>query len=556
MRKSFIGGAFILIGAGLIARLLGFIYRIYLSNLIGAEGMGLHQLIVPVYTAVVLTITSGVTIAVSKMIAEQKAKNNRASYGRITRSALVIVTAAGVIVSAIILFNADLVSIRILGDIRTRNSLLVLVPCLPAVVAAAALKGYFYGLQEVVPTAYSQIAEQTVKIVIIFLLSKDIIGEGAEYACTVATFSAAAGEIINLLVLYCAYRLKERGFVLHAGLGRIDIGTRVNGRAKIHLRKTHNGASRKGLTFKGAGVSAYMEAAGGTRKRNIVVEMLRCAVPVSANRMIISILSAAEHIMIPVMLSLGGLDDKSSMEIFGRLTGMVLPLILFPSLVTNSLATTLVPAISESVSLKNYRAVNYRISKSIQITFVLGIVFTALFFSYADEIGELVYRREKIGDILLMMSFSCVFVYLQQTLTGVLNGLGKQGVLLRNTIAGSLLRIGAVYFLIPIYGIRGYILVFTASLVIAESLNLFAINRITGLVLDIREWLLKPGLIGVIMVVIGRYLLYFYKIFFKEETVVTLLAIVTNVLAAAFFMVLTGVLKPRELISFYSRKQG
>lgn len=520
-----------MMGAGLIARLLGFIYRIYLSNLIGAEGMGLHQLIVPVYTAVVLTITSGITIAVSKMVAEQKARNNRASYGKITTCALVIVTAAGVIVSAIILFNADLVSIRILGDIRTRNSLLVLVPCLPAVVAAAALKGYFYGLQEVVPTAYSQVAEQTVKIVIVFLFSGSIIGKGAEYACTVATFSAAAGEIINLFVLYCAYMHRERGSALYR-----TTGNRKRGKGK---------AGR-----------VYVKAVNGLGKRKIVADMLRCAVPVSANRMLISSLSAAEHIMIPVMLGFGGLDDKSSMEVFGRLTGMVLPLILFPSLVTNSLATTLVPAISESISLKNFRAVNHRISKSIQITFVLGIIFTALFITYSDEIGTLVYRREKTGDLISMMSFSCVFVYLQQTLTGVLNGLGKQGVLLRNTIIGSILRIGAVCFLIPIFGIMGYIFVFTISLVIAESLNLITINRITGLVLDIREWLLKPGLVGVIMVLIGRYLLYFYKIFCQQESIVTFLALVTNVLVAGFFMILTGVLKPKELINFYGMKKG
>ncbi len=515
VRKSFIGGAIILMGAGLITRLLGFIYRIYLSNLIGAEGMGLHQLIVPVYTAVVLTITSGITIAVSKMVAEQKAKNNKAGYGRITACALVIVTVVGVIVSAIILLNVNLVSIRILGDERTRNSLLVLVPCLPAVVAAAALKGYFYGLQEVVPTAYSQVAEQTAKIVIIFLFSGGIMGKGAEYACTVATFSAAAGEIVNLVVLYCVYIFKERG-----------------------------------------SAKSYTKAGKGLRNRKIFANLLRSAVPVSANRMVMSTLTAVEHIMIPVMLGVGGLDSKSSMEVFGRLTGMVLPLIMFPSLVTNSLATTLVPAISESVSQKNYRAVNYRISKSIQITFVLGIIFTALFISYSNEIGALVYRREKIGDLLLMMSFSCVFVYLQQTLTGILNGLGKQGILLRNTIIGSVLRIGAVYFLIPLFGIKGYICVFTISLIVAEGFNLVTIHHITGLVFDLREWLLKPGLIGIIMVLIGRYLLHFYIIFSQAEALVTLLALATNILVAVFFMVLTGILKPRELINIFGSKKA
>ena len=335
MRKSFVGGAIILMLAGLIARLFGFVYRIYLSNLIGAEGMGLYELTVPVYTAIVLTITAGITIAVSKMVAEQKARNNQENYGKIIASALFIVTAAGTLVSLLLFINVDLISAGVLGDDRTRAALLVLAPCLPAVVCASALKGYFYGIQQVIPTAFSQIAEQTAKILILILLAGSISVKGAAFACAAATFSAAAGEIVNLIVLSAAY----------------------------FFRKKH--------------ISGIRRTGKPIRKRTIIYGMLKSAVPVSANRLVSSSLSAAEYILIPAMLTLGGLDDRSSMEIFGRLTGMVLPLILFPSLVTNSLATTLVPAISESISLKKNRAVNYQISKSIQVTFVLGVIFNA-----------------------------------------------------------------------------------------------------------------------------------------------------------------------------------
>ena len=117
--------------------------------------------------------------------------------------------------------------------------------------------------------------------------------------------------------------------------------------------------------------------------------------PISANRLVISSLAAAEYILIPVMLAYGGLDEKSSMEVFGRLTGMALPLVMFPSIVTNSIATTLVPALSESVALKRYRVLNHRISKSIQATFILGVIFSSLFICFSEEIGSLVYRSEK-----------------------------------------------------------------------------------------------------------------------------------------------------------------
>jgi stage V sporulation protein B len=286
-----------------------------------------------------------------------------------------------------------------------------------------------------------------------------------------------------------------------------------------------------------------------------IKELLKAAVPVSANRLVMSALAAAEFIMIPVMLASGGLDEKSSMEVFGRLTGMALPLIMFPSIVTNSIATTLVPAISESVALKKYKALNYQISKSIQITFIVGIIFSSIFFCFPNEIGALLYRREKIGDLLFMLSFSCVFIYLQQTLTGVLNGLGKQGVLLRNTIIGSVLRIAVVCVLIPVFGIRIYILGLSVSLILTECLNLMTINRITGLVFDLRGWILKPGLVGVITVLSARYVYHFLKLFRFGTAVTTFLAVGVNMLISVSLMVITGVISLVEIKSLAGLKK-
>lgn len=499
--------------AGLIARLFGFVYRIYLSNLIGAEGMGLFQLVVPVYTAVVLTITAGISISVSKMVAEQQARNNPVNSARITVCALALVLAAGFFVSLLLFLNINLISGRILGDARTYNALLLLVPCLPAIVAASALKGYFYGVQQVMPTAVSQIVEQVVKMGFILLIASSVIKRGPEVACAYATFAAGLGEISNMLVLAAVYILKGR--------------------------------HREARKLRGKPI----------RKRKIIMELLKESLPVSANRLVVSILSAAEYIMIPAMLVAGGLPYKSSMEMFGRLAGMALPLIMFPSLVTNSLATTLVPAISESVSLNNFRAVNYRISKSIQVTFILGMIFTAIFISYPDEIGALVYRRERIGSLLYLLSFSCVFIYLNQTLTGVLNGLGRQGILLRNTIIGSLLRICTVYFLIPSFGIQAYILGLCASFMLTSCLNLYAINKITGLVLDLREWLVKPGLVATAMVLVGRYIYYFFEIFKCGSKLTLLLTLSANVAIAVFLMLLAGVLKLDELLKISGLKK-
>ncbi|NJD04593.1 MAG: stage V sporulation protein B [Ruminiclostridium sp.] len=512
--RSFVSGAIILMAAGFVVRILGFVYRIYLSNLIGAEGMGLFQLIFPVYSLIILTLTSGISIGVSKMTAGELALGHNINIRRITKCALFIVIGGGLAVSAAMYLNLDIIAELIIKDRRTYSSLLLLIPCIPVIAAVSALKGYFYGIQRVVPTAVSQIAEQVVKISLVILLAGYFVNTGLEYACAVAIAGMALGEIANLAVLAVVY----------------------NRRRKQELK----GVSR----------------AGFIRKRRIIIDLVKTAIPVSANRFVISIMSVVENLLIPWMLVAGGLDYTSSMETYGKLSGMALPLIFFPSMVTSSLATTLVPAISEAVSLKNFKSVNYRISKSIQITFIMGFIFTAVFLIYPEEIGGVIYRKEKIGDMLYMLSFSCVFVYLQQTLTGVLNGLGRQGELLRNTMIGSVIRIGFVYFLIPVYGIQSYVWGLITSFAVTAVINMFTINKITGMPPDFKNWILKPGLVGVVMVFTGKYFYNFFDIFVLAGWMKILLALVFDIFAGLFLMVLAGVLEKNEILKLASLKNN
>ena len=207
--RTFVSGAIILMLAGFVVRIFGFVYRIYLSNLIGAEGMGLFQVIAPVYSLIILTLTSGISIGVSKMTAGELALGHNINVRRITKCALLIVITAGLAVSAVMYLNLGLITELIIKDRRTYSSLLLLIPCIPVIAAASALKGYFYGIQRVVPTAVSQIAEQIVKIGLVILLAGHFVNSGLEYACAVATAGMALGEIANLGVLAVVYNWRR-----------------------------------------------------------------------------------------------------------------------------------------------------------------------------------------------------------------------------------------------------------------------------------------------------------------------------------------------------------
>lgn len=511
-KKSFVSGAIILIIAGLVVRVLGFVYRIYLSNLIGAEGMGLFQLIAPIYSLIILTLTSGISIAVSKMVAQELAKNHIINLRRITKCALIVVLIAGALVSIFILIFSGFISNVILKDSRTYYSVILLIPCIPAIAAASALKGYFYGIQEVTPTAASQIVEQIVRIGLVIAMAGFFVKIGLEYACALATIGMAVGEMSNLFVLAIIYKVKK-----------------ANGFKKL---------SRSGFI----------------RKRVILKELLGISLPISFNRFITSIMSAIEMILIPRRLLAGGLDYQSSIEEFGKLSGMVMPLIFFPSVVTSALATTLVPAISEAISLKNFKSVNYRISKSIQLTFILGIIFTTIFINYPQEIGNLLYRKEKVGQTLYLLAFSCTFLYLQQTLLGILNGLGKQGISLRNSMLGSFIRICFVYLCIPLYGIQGYVWGIVLSTAIVCILNIAAVTKNTGLALDFRNWIIKPGLVGALMLFIGKYIKAFFYIFNLGNTWIVVLTVGANIIIAISLLVVTGALDRKEVLKIFGFK--
>ena len=192
-KESYQAGAIKLMAAAFIVRILGFVNRIYMSNILGAEGMGLFQLASPVYSLIILTLTSGVSISVSGITARERAKGSTENSLRAAKTAFGILLAAGTVCGIVLALFAKPIAEELLGDSRVYYSLIMLCPCIPIVASASAIKGYFYGSSNVTPTAFSQIAEQIVRIAVIFFVANRIAGTNIAYACAIATTSAAFG---------------------------------------------------------------------------------------------------------------------------------------------------------------------------------------------------------------------------------------------------------------------------------------------------------------------------------------------------------------------------
>ncbi len=423
--------------------------------------MGLVQLANPVYAFIILTLTSGVSITVSSMTAREKAHGNQRGALRICKTAFLLLLLIGGLCGLALFLSADFVSVHLLHDPRTKLSLMMLAPCIPAVAAASALKGYFYGMSKMTPTAISQIVEQVVRIGCIFLLAPLIAGQNLEWACALTLISAAFGETANLGVVAIAFyrECKMPGSELP-----------------------------------------------GFSRRRAAKDVLACALPISLHRCLVSILGIVESVMLPARLLSGGLNYTASIETLGRISGMCMPLISFPTLVTSALATTLVPAVSAAMAKENYQLANRRISRSIRLSCIMGFLCFALFYTFGHEIGAICYGGEPVGPLLTQLSHCCILMYVQQTMNGILNGLNKQTYSLISTLVGYAIRIAALWFFVPVYGVTAYIWGDLAGMAVMVLMNLIYVVKCTRMPVDLGGWLVTPAMPAVAFMVVGKML--------------------------------------------------
>lgn len=465
-KNNLVTGALILTAASFITRILGFIYRIYMSNLIGAEGMGLYQLIFPIYMLAWTISASGISLSVSKLVAQENAKREYGNMNRIIKISVLLSVGIGTIISIFIYTFAPWIATSIIKEERTLLSLQILSSCVPFMAAASSIKGYFYGMQEMAKPAISQVLEQITRMLVIFFLASLFIPKGLSYACALSVLGMCVGELISFLYIFIAYRRnKNRKKMLK--------------KPSLNLLQSYTA-------------------------------LLAMAIPLTGNRFVTSLLSSIENIMIPIQLQLFGLSNTEAISIYGQFSGMAMPLIFFPSMLTCSLSTALVPAVSEAKAINNTRQIHRTVSKSIHFTCLIGIGATCLFAVFSKELGLSVYKQADVGDMLYSMAWICPFFYLQSTLAGILNGLGQQVSTFKNNVIGSIVSISFIYYFVPKFGFKGFLWAVIVSSIIITLLHLRKVLKYTSITLELSKWVIKPTLAAVASALTAKYFMNNY----------------------------------------------
>lgn len=422
-----ITGTLILTLTGLLSRFIGFFYRVFLSNVFGAEGMGIYQLISPVLALSFSLTVSGIQTAISKYVASETSTRDYKSSFRTLWAGFLLAMLLSAVCATVIYLYADQIAVTFLLEERTAPLLRIIALSIPMASVHSCINGYFYGIRKAAIPAFSQLAEQVCRVGSVYIIYFICQNHGLTPTISFAVVGLVIGESASMIVSVVAI-LARAHHVFPTG--------------------AHKNSRRPPSPSLSSVIAIY---------RRITEQLLRLAVPLSANRLILNLLQSVEAIYIPNRLMAYGLSNADALGVYGVLTGMSLPLILFPSAVTNSISVLLLPVVSEADASGNQAAVRRAILTSIRSCLLLGFLCTAMFLLFGRLAGRLLYGSELAGSFILTLSFLCPFMYIANMLNSILNGIGKTIQTFLFSVVSLLLRLLFVFFAIPRFGIQGYL---------------------------------------------------------------------------------------------------
>ncbi|MPM22537.1 Stage V sporulation protein B [bioreactor metagenome] len=445
-------GTLILTITSIASQLLGFVYRIFLSRLVGAQVLGLYQLIMPVY-AVLLSVTAvGLTAAVSHMSAQYQALGNVQAIGQLTRRCLrtffllLIPIALGAIIFS------DAVSVYILGDARTRLGLVLLFPCIALTGVENLHKHYFYGTGNVRPPAAVEITEQIIRTAAVLLLLVLFLPQNPERTVGLIVAGMIICEVFSAAALLLLFR------------------------GRLGPRHARPGAGEPGRVM--------------NRKIRAI------AVPVGATALLGNLMASANSVLIPQLLVAGGMEVGAAMSSFGVLFGMTLPMLLLPAAFIAALRLVLSPKLAENAALHRSGEIRRLLNKALLIVSVLILPAMALMTVVGPDLGQLLFREPSVGAFIAPLAAGVALSCYEMVLASGLHGVGRQAAAARNSLICGAVQLAITCTTVgrPEWGMRGFVLGFVLSSVLGVLLNWTSLSRATGLKPQIFQWLVAPAL--------------------------------------------------------------
>jgi stage V sporulation protein B len=432
---KFVRESSILIISNLTTGVFGFIFSIILSKKLGAEGMGLYGLIMPIYDLFICLICGGIITAISKISSIYFYKKDFSNLNG-TIDAIMSFDIIWAIIIAVMVFSfSPFISKYIIKDARALHALQIMCPAMIFIAMSSIFKGYFYGCGKAKIPAMIDILEKAMRVIIFFSISYFISRATINSTVSAAYTTLTCGEFISIILLYVFYKLNRK---------------------KMTSQVDHK-----------------------VDKLQLLFDVFVISFPLCLNGFLSTAIGTISTLILPRRLVSCGMDYSAALSLIGKFADMALIIPVFPVIIINSICTILIPDLSRNISNKNYFAIDERIGGVLRISLLLGLSALAVCICIPDSLGMLFFGRADLGPYIAFIALSAPILYVATTSNAILNGLGKQNVLLKNSLIISIENLFLIYALSGITSINIYgygIALFTTALTLL-LLNFYEIKK-------------------------------------------------------------------------------
>jgi len=455
--------------SSLLFQILLFVYRIIITRFSGAGGMGIYQLAMPYYSILSSISLAGITMAVTRLTVEKSAVGDTKSSHAVTQTAIRMFLTLLTISAVITFMFPDFVAGKILGDIRTKLSMLLFIPCLFFTGFENIYKSFFFGAKHLKPNIISENTELSIRICAIFiLLYMNKSSLTPEKTAFLIVFGMIISEIFSFTFLGIYYKIYQKKQAAH-----------------------------------GIFVPASSQTAPKyKRKKKIFSEIVRIAVPISASSILMTIISSANTILIPQRLVASGMTQTEAIDILGILMGMTYPLVTLPLIFIGPLMNVIFPRIASAQKLGDMEDMKNKITKTLQTSSFLTFPAMGAVAALGQPLCMLMYRNETAGKYIIPLMISSVFSYIQIVTGNVLYALDKQKNLAVYNIIDGIIHVVCTYIFVavPSLNVYGFMIGNFVSSFIGTVLNFVTVKKYANFkfhLADFSQWFILPAFAGV-----------------------------------------------------------
>lgn len=484
--KSFVKGAAILGAAGLVVKILGAVFRIPLGNMVSETSMAYYQPAYYIYTFFIVIATSGIPVAISRMVSERAVQGDYRGAHRAFKVSAFLMFGIGAVSFLLLFFGAGAISAG-MSSPNAKYPMMVIAPALLLVPLMAAYRGYFQGMQNMNPTAVSQVIEQVFRVgfglslaYLFYRSAPAFLSWAGDDATTASDVKGAMGAISGATIGSAA------------GLALI-IFIYMKSRAAIHHRMDMH-------------PDTVYEATG-----DILKKVLLIAVPITIGAAVMPIMNMVEVPIINSRLLAAGFTPQEADVLYGTLSGYVMSLINLPQVLTAALAMSLVPMITSVFTQRDTEALTENTVLGMRIATMIGLPCAFGMAVLSHPIMLLLYpTKPQVADnsaaCLTILAIGIIFLSIVQTLTAILQGVGKQMVPVINLLIAVVIKIVVTFVLvgIPTLNIRGAAIGTTVAYLAAAVLDILAVKKYVGVSFPAGLCYLRPALSAGIMAVFAR----------------------------------------------------